>query len=963
MSNNKKAGGESLIAVLIVCAALWWAAGRVWDAAARWVADNQLLLERIQMWVWVTAVAYVAAHVTFLIVRLRTRSGGGPLPSSEKTVGGWDDDSRQLIAVVPNARSKPKGGPFGGRPMGGGRGKPGPLQPWDGIMRQAARLKQSQQVVRCMIARHKGQLVWGMSVDKTIGQIAVRSAESQWADAKVEPWPLDETGTVSDTVLPDQPGGGAVVRIYLEPEHADLPLHTPTETPDHPLSQLIDVLNDYPAVDAQLRIDLLPVTPRDRNRVCAQNLKSLEKTFGDDPPGGQLWTAPAAKTTISGVRILLRVARAGAGHAAECEQATRRLVQVLETNWESEHNRLVGRAVSDHVFDEMWTRGVLEKTVPTYHFDVLRTLLGPPSGKARQGAKQTVAKRLPDPPVLETFDPRSSDCLKRLMPIGVLAEEGRERMVGVPWGSNIDALFDWTVGGTGSGKTWHALSRVATLAETGKGFLFLDPARTAVKDIKQFIGARHADRILELDMQATGKTGPLVAGWNPLDLTVVPERMRQSRIDNLKGSLPAALFPQYFGPNVKPNEAPQTKTVIRNGLACLLELNFHLPPHIQANIFCLDELLRDGEWRELVVDKLDPLDQVFWHTKYPLIVGDDPESSTYLRPTFNALEQWRARHRLYALLGASVSTVRWRDIMENEKIVFVVLNNDESDEDKLLARLIVQEMVTAFKERGFDYVEEKIRPFHLFLDEFQSYASVIKAQSQVFVQELRKFGAKVHFLNQAPSALDRELRSAIQANRTHLFCGLLGEPRDAKAMAEAMGGGQSGGPQTMYGPAAGGNDPKISAQDLLDLPKWEFICQVTQDGKRSSAFQLKGINAKTTWAHLMSDRDVTEQILENTGVRPLRERLNETVVLADRIRAYLETGHIPEVETILAEKHRAYRKHRQQDQQTKETIRRQQQTDFPPEGEPPELAGQTSIDEQIETAEQTGWAQPMPEKE
>lgn len=942
-TTTKKRSSESLVAVIIVAVALWWLGQRLWAAAHLWIDANQEMVDRVVRFVTIVAGLFVAT-VTALTVnhvwnKLRGR-GVADAPVGDS----WDDDTRHRFAVVPNARTKPRPGPFGGATQR--RNTPGPLQPWESIMRHSSRLNRQDSLVRATVARTKGgQLVWGMDVPQQVEQIAVRSAETEWPESKVEPWPLSEKDMVSDTVLPGQPGGGAVVRVYLEPEHSDLPLHTPEEKPDHPLSQVMDVLNDYPDVDAQIKIDLIPVTAREQHRVCVANVKSLEKTFGEDPPGGNLWTDPALKASIGGVRVMVRVGREGPGHAAECEQAARRLVAVLETNWESEHNRLVSRVVSDALFDAMWTGGVLEKTTPTYHYNVFRTLLAPPSGKARQGAKQTAAKRLPDPPQLETFDPRSSDSLKRLMPIGIVTEEGRDRMVGVPWGATTDPLFDWTVGGTGSGKTWHALSRVATLAETGKGFLFLDPARTAVKDIKQFVGARHADRVLELDMQATGAEGPLVAGWNPLDLTVVPKRMRKSRVDNLKGSLPAALFPQYFGPNVKPNEAPQTKTIIRNSLACLLELNLHLPPELQANIFCLDELLRDDEWRDEAVEKLDPLDQIFWYTKYPLIVGDDPETSVHLRPTFNALEQWRARHRLYALLGASQSTLRWRDIMEKEQIVFVVLNNDGSDEDKLLARLIVQEMVTAFKERGFDYEEDKIRPYHLFLDEFQSYASVIKSQAQVFVQELRKFGAKVHFLNQAPSALDRDLRSAIQANRTHLFCGLLGEPRDAKAMAEAMGGGQSSG-GGMQPPM--GDDPKITPQDLLDLPKWQFICQVTQGGKRSSAFQLKSINAKSTWAHLESEEDATEQILENTGVRPLRERLNETVALADRILSYLQTGHIPAVETVLAAKQASYRKQRDEAAEAKKArLKAQQDADFPPDRPRVEVEGQTTIDDHI----------------
>ena len=246
------------------------------------------------------------------------------------------------------------------------------------------------------------------------------------------------------------------------------------------------------------------------------------------------------------------------------------------------------------------------------------------------------------------------------------------------------------------------------------------------------------------------------AGWNPLDLTVVPAHLRKGRIDTLKGMLPVALFPDYFGPNSK---SPQTSTVIRKSLECLLYLNLRLPAELQTNIFCLEDLLLDEEWREQAIGQLPVRDQKWWTHTYPMIVGAKGASSTALKPALNAVERWKSQDRIQALLGASVSTVRWREIIDGGKILFVALNNDGSETDKLLARLMVGEMVAAFKERGLS-PNGKIRPFHLFLDEFQSYAPVLEAHAEVIVQELRKFGAKVHFLCQSPSVLSKRMRES-----------------------------------------------------------------------------------------------------------------------------------------------------------------------------------------------------------
>ena len=565
--------------------------------------------------------------------------------------------------------------------------------------------------------------------------------------------------------------------------------------------------------------------------------------------------------------MLLRVARSGPGHVAECVGVADRVCGVLDSLWATDHNRLTVRDVSDELFDKVWETGVLERDMPVWHWDCLHTLLGPPP----PGVGKTVGRRLPDPPALETFDPRFPG---GLIPVGVLPDG---RMVGVSSGGPTDPGVDLTVGGTGSGKTYHAKARVISLVEQGRGVLVLDPHRTAVRDLKEHLAAGHADRILEIDLRATDSRGePVSAGWNPLDLTVVPTHLRKGRIETLKGMLPLALFPHYFGPNSK---SPQTSTIIRKSLECLLHLNLRLPAALQTNIFCLEELLLDEEWREQAIDHLPVRDQKWWTRTYPTIIGAKGASSTALKPTLNAIEQWKSQDQIQALLGASISTLRWRNIIDDDKILFVALNNDGSETDNLLSRLLVGEMIAAFKERGLSPTSE-IRPFHLFLDEFQSYAPILEAQAGVITQELRKFGAKVHFLCQSPSVLSKKMREIILANSTHLFCGRLGNPSDAEQMAKAVSGRH-------FSHRNSNSGATVEGRDLRGLRHWHFICQVTQEGELSEAFQVKGIDTKKAWAHLRTGRDITPQIAANTGLEPVETRLDHTDTLPERIAHWL----------------------------------------------------------------------------
>ena len=336
-------------------------------------------------------IGYLVAAITSIVAAFRVKR---PMPGAESSTGGWKSEDRRAWAVVPNASSGRR--QFG---MGGGRMR-NEFQPWSEILRHAGELPQSRRVTRILIGQEDGQLLWGFDIDKSISSIAVRAAESEWPEALVEDWPISDDLDVRDDA-PPRAGGGTVIRRYLEPSIPKSILHTATESPDHPLSRWIDVLNQHPSLDIQLRIDIIPLTETRRSKVCAKHRNAL----GDDHADLGLWSDDDRLPQIQGVRVLLRVAKEGPGHAAECENAAKELVKVLEIGWRQGDNHFTQKSVSDRLFDQIWSHGTLDRNFPVYHFDVLETLMKPPTGKARQGAKLTTAKRLPDPPTLPTFDP------------------------------------------------------------------------------------------------------------------------------------------------------------------------------------------------------------------------------------------------------------------------------------------------------------------------------------------------------------------------------------------------------------------------------------------------------------------------------------------------------------------------------------------------------------------------------
>ena len=68
--------------------------------------------------------------------------------------------------------------------------------------------------------------------------------------------------------------------------------------------------------------------------------------------------------------------------------------------------------------------------------------------------------------VLESINPASRSDIERLMPVG---EDPNGDLLGVPWGSPVDALFELLTGQPGTGKTTGLVARAAALANYRQG--------------------------------------------------------------------------------------------------------------------------------------------------------------------------------------------------------------------------------------------------------------------------------------------------------------------------------------------------------------------------------------------------------------------------------------------------------------------------------------------------------------
>ncbi len=120
-----------------------------------------------------------------------------------------------------------------------------------------------------------------------------------------------------------------------------------------------------------------------------------------------------------------------------------------------------------------------------------------------------------------------------------------------------------------------------------------------------------------------------------------------------------------------------------------------------------------------------------------------------------------------------------------------------------------------------DRAEASRRPFYVFLDEFQMFATTSLAS---MLSELRKYGVSLTLANQYCSQLDRAVRDAVVGN-----VGTLIPFRVSAADA---------------GHLAGEFEPIFSSADLVALPNYHIYLRLMVDGHVSRPFSARTLAAR-----------------------------------------------------------------------------------------------------------------------
>jgi hypothetical protein len=354
----------------------------------------------------------------------------------------------------------------------------------------------------------------------------------------------------------------------------------------------------------------------------------------------------------------------------------------------------------------------------------------------------------------------------------------------------------YVIGSSGVGKSKALATWIREDIGAGNGCGVIDPHGDLIRDVVSFLP--DPERVVLVDL-----TDPEYAiGFNPLE--------RQEGIDPYTQTLELVeVFRKIW--NLSDDTTPRLLEILRNTVYTLIEAG--------GTMLDIEPLLTNSRFREEQIRHVTNEAVVsFWENRFGKWEAKDRIAN--VESTLNKVSAFTSDPRIRLMLSSKKSTIDFREIMDEGKVVLINLSKGVLRTNSfLLGALFVAKIQMAAMSRQ-DLPASKRRTFYLYVDEFQNYATFSFAE---IMSEARKYGLSLILAHQSLAQLDEKLAAIVLGNAKN-FVVFRVDRQDAELLVKYL---------TTYDPFALkegsllepggyfalGEQWELSTNELTDLPE------------------------------------------------------------------------------------------------------------------------------------------------
>ena len=372
----------------------------------------------------------------------------------------------------------------------------------------------------------------------------------------------------------------------------------------------------------------------------------------------------------------------------------------------------------------------------------------------------------------------------------------------------------YIIGQTGAGKS--GLLELFALSDVfhGQGYAIIDPhGDFAINNMKFIPGSRLNDVVY---FNPADTKFPL--GFNPLEVTN-PEQ--KTNISSEVIGVLKRMFGDSWGPRLE--------YILRYTILALLD-------RPETTMLDITRMLTDKKFRKETLSYCtDTVVLQFWNVEFAS--WTDKFQAEAIAPVLNKVGAFTANPVIRNIIGQPKSTFNIRQMMDDGKILIVNLSKGLIGEDNagiLGAFLVTKIQLAAMSRSDIPDIKDR-RPFYLYVDEFQNFATDSFA---TILSEARKYGLNLTVANQYISQMSETVRDAVFGNVGTMISFRVSAD-DSPILAKQF-------------------EPQFEPNDLLQMHNRNFIINMVINGEKSPAFSAKTLNLPP------AQTDNTLQIIQNT---------------------------------------------------------------------------------------------------
>ena len=391
----------------------------------------------------------------------------------------------------------------------------------------------------------------------------------------------------------------------------------------------------------------------------------------------------------------------------------------------------------------------------------------------------------------------------------------------------------YIIGQTGTGKS--GLLELLALSDIyhTQGYAIIDPHGDFAVNNLRFIPANRIKDVVYFNPADTAF--PL--GFNPMEV------YDPSQSNNISSEI-IGVLKRMFGESW----GPRLEYILRYTILALLE-------YPDTTMLDITRMLTDKKFRDKVLAEVkDTVVLQFWRVEFAS--WNDKFVAEAIAPVLNKVGAFVANPIIRNIIGQPKSTFNIRQIMDEGKILVVNLSKGLIGEDNaaiLGSFLVTKIQLAAMSRSDIPNVEDR-RPFYLYVDEFQNFATDSFA---VILSEARKYGLNLTVANQYVSQMSENVRDAVFGN-VGTMISMRVSPEDAPSLAQQFA-------------------PQFEAADILQMNNRHFVTSMMIQGEKTPAFS--GTTLKLPPAQV----DYLPQIVENTREHYAKPRAEVEVKIAEAI--------------------------------------------------------------------------------